>query len=401
MAEPVLFVSPAIYTESGVIDGYLMAVDGRIAAVEPGPVPDSFARLPRVEAPECRMLPGLIDLHVHGFGGWSVESGAPEELEHLARHLAYTGVTAFCPTCAAVPLPAMEAAVVAVRDLTLGQSGGARSLGMHLEGPYLNPARRGAMRQEWLRAPDLAEMRRLLDVAEGTLRRVTVAPELPGALEMIRYLAAEGIAVSGGHTDATYEEMKAGIRAGIGIATHTFNAMRGLHHREPGAAGALLTDPAVICEAICDLRHVHPAILRLLLRAVGRDRVAVISDAVAPAGLPPGQYQMEGMTVRIDPEGFCRLPDGTLAGSTLPMLSGLRHLVEVLGIPLEDAWPMVSLVPARAVGEAGRRGSLRVGKSADLVLVDSRWQVQWVVVEGKIVRRPDDPPPAYNPAFFG
>jgi N-acetylglucosamine-6-phosphate deacetylase len=278
--------------------------------------------------------------------------------------------------------------------------GGARILGSHLEGSFLNPAQKGAMNPELFRQPSMAEAERLLALGAGTVRRVTLAPELPGAPELIRYLVERGVAVAGGHTDARYAETVQGIDAGVRIANHTYNAMRGLHHREPGALGAYVLDDRVLCELICDFLHVHPAAVALLLRAAGHERIAVISDAIPAAGMPAGRYQLFGRDTMIDEQGYSKLANGTLAGSTRLMLDGVRNLVEGLGVPLTEACRMASLAPARAIGWADRKGSIAIGKDADLVMIDRNWQVQWTLVEGRVVRKPGDAPPELNPAFL-
>lgn len=395
-----LFESHAIYTENGAVDGYLLVEGGRIAAVAAGPVPDSLAGVPKFDATDARIIPGMIDMHIHGAGGWPVEGVGPAELRSLARYLAAFGVTGFLPSASARPLPTLEAMIVAVREAMNGDPDGAAILGTHLEGPYLNPVMKGAMNPDYFRAPMIDEMERLLELAGKTLLRVTLAPENPGALDLVRYLRERGVAVAGGHTEATYEQTMAGIEAGIRIGNHVYNAMKGLHHREPGALGAYLTDDRVLCEAICDFLHVHPVALKVLLRTAGRDRVAVISDAIPAAGMPPGEYHLLGRKVHIDEQGYSKLANGTIAGSTRLMLDGLRNLIEGLGLSWEDATHMAALTPAQAIGMSERKGSLAVGKDADFVVLGPDWQVLWTVVEGHVVRRPADPAPALNPAFL-
>ncbi|HWI65708.1 MAG TPA: N-acetylglucosamine-6-phosphate deacetylase [Symbiobacteriaceae bacterium] len=395
-----LLRSDAIYTEQGKIDGYLLVEGGRIAAVAAGPVPSAMADVPVVDAVGCRVIPGMIDLHIHGAGGWPVEGVGAGELRALARYLAAFGVTGFLPSASARSLEVLESTALTVRGAMAGEPDGAAILGTHLEGPYLNPAMKGAMNPDLFRLPSIPEMERLLELSEQTVRRVTLAPEKPGALELAAFLAAHGVAVAGGHTDATYDQTLAGIDAGVRIANHTYNAMKGLHHREPGALGAYMTDDRVLCEAICDFLHVHPAALKVLLRVAGRDRVAVISDAIPAAGMPPGDYRLLGREVHIDEQGYSKLANGTIAGSTKLMLHGLRNLVEGLGVSWEDATHMTALTAARAIGLGARKGSLAPGKDADLVVLGPDWQVAWTIVEGHVVRRPGDPAPDLNPAFL-
>lgn len=395
-----LFRSRSIYTESGKVDGYLLVESGRIAAVAAGPVPDALAGVPQVDAADCRIIPGLIDLHIHGAGGWPVEGAGLEGLRQLSRYLAAFGVTGFLPTASPRPVAELESTLRAVREFMSSPVDGAASLGAHLEGPYLNPAQKGAMNPNNFRTPSIAEVAQWLELSGSTIRRMTVAPERPEAHGLIRFLVERGVAVAGGHTDATYVETRAGIDAGIRIANHTYNAMRGLHHREPGALGAYLTDDRVICEVICDFLHVHPAAVELLVKAAGRDRVAIISDAIPAAGMPSGHYQLYGRDLFIDEQGFSKLANGTIAGSTKLMLDGLRNLVEGLGRSWEEVVHMGALVPARVIGLDHRKGSLVPGKDADLVVLAPDGQVRWTLVEGRVVRRPDSSAPELNPAFL-
>lgn len=396
-----LLQSRAIHTEHGTVDGYLTVAGGRITAVAPGRVPRNLAGVPRIDATDGRIIPGMIDMHIHGAGGWPVEGVGPAELRRLARYLAAFGVTGFLASASARSLPVLEECLDAVRGaMDAATTDGAAILGVHLEGPFLSPAMKGAMNPELFRAPSIPDMERLLARPGHIIRRVTLAPELPGALELAAFLIAHGVAVAGGHTDATYDQTVAAIDAGVRIANHTYNAMKGLHHREPGAHGAYMTDSRVLCEVICDFLHVHPTALQVLLRTAGPDRVAVISDAIPAAGMPPGEYRLLGRAVRLDEQGFSRLAGGTIAGSTRLMLHGLRNLIEGLAVSWEDAVHMTAFTAARALGLGARKGSLTPGKDADLVVLGPDWRVRWSIVGGQIVRRPDDPDPELNPAFL-
>jgi N-acetylglucosamine-6-phosphate deacetylase len=277
---------------------------------------------------------------------------------------------------------------------------GARILGLHAEGPYLSPAKPGGMNPDFFRDPSKEEVEHLRAMAPGALRHVTIAPERPGAVELIRWLAGQDdVIVSGGHTDATYEQARAGIDAGIRLSNHTYNAMRGLHQRDPGALGAFALDDRVTCELIGDGRHVHPAAMEFLVRVAGADRVCLVSDAVSPAGLSPGIYDVAGTgrDVRITEDGFCVFPDGTMAGSARLLLHGVRTMVEEVGVPPEEAVRMATLRPATVAGVDGSKGSLQAGKDADLVVVSETWEAVWTVVEGRVVRAPETPLPETNP----
>ncbi|MBX5475996.1 MAG: N-acetylglucosamine-6-phosphate deacetylase [Clostridia bacterium] len=343
--------------------------------------------------PNARVIPGLIDIHIHGGGGWDLLTGGMAAVRGLGRFLASRGTTAYRPTLGTTALDVMlEAARIigeAMRRWDAEPDNraewGAQMLGIHLEGPFLNPVRKGAMPAEEMQAPSVELFERFVAASGGRVAHMTIAPELPGALELIRHAAGKGITVAGGHTDATYEQFEAGVDAGIRLGTHAYNAMRGLHHREPGALGAVLADDRVHAELIADGMHVHPAAMRLLLRAKGVDRVCLISDAVATAGLPPGEYKSIARRVIVDEQGFCRLPDGTLAGSTLNLMQGVRNAVERLGCSLNEALAMASRNPARLIGWGDRKGTLEAGKDADFVVVDDELRPLLTVVGGVVV----------------
>ncbi len=400
MTDRLIFRSGEIHADHGVVDGHIVVSGGRIEAVTEGD-PPATTEGSVIDVRPHRVLPGLIDLHIHGAGGWSVEAGRADEIVALARFLAAAGITAFQPSTAALPPEGLEKVAVAVSEaMDEQQADGARILGLHAEGPYLSPQKPGAMNPDFFRDPVKDEIEHLGAVAPGALRHLTIAPERAGAVELIQWLAARGdVIVSGGHTDASYEQAQAGIDAGIRLSNHTYNAMRSLHQRDPGALAAFALDDRVTCELIADGRHVHPAAMDFLVRAAGPERICIVSDAVAPAGLPPGMYDLFGIgrDARITEEGFCVFPDGTLAGSALLLLHGIRTMVEEVGVPPEEAVRMASLRPATVAGVDGSKGSLSPGKDADLVAVSEEWEAVWTVVEGRVLLSPETPRPLTNP----
>ena len=398
MTGRLLFRSTEIFAAGGVVDGHLVVSDGRIESVAAGD-PPAGEEGSVVDVRTHRVFPGLIDVHVHGAGGWSVEAGIADELRALARFLAASGVTAFQPSTAALPPEGLEKVALAVREtMDDPPADGARILGLHSEGPFLSPEKPGAMNPAFFRDPSREEIERLSGLAPGVLRHLTIAPEQPGAVDLIRWLADRGdVAVAGGHTEASYDQAVAGIDAGIRLSNHTYNAMRGLHQRDPGALGAFALDDRVICEVIGDGRHVHPAAMELLVRVAGPERVCLVSDAVFPAGLPPQTYDLFGQEARVTEEGFSVFPDGTLAGSAQLLLYGVRTMAEQVGVPLEAAVRMATSQPAAAAGVGDSKGSLAPGMDADLVVVSDAWEPLWVLVEGRVVRSPDTAPPQTNP----
>ena len=331
------------------------------------------------------VAPGFVDLHIHGYGGHDTNSGELEELLALAELLPRYGVTAFLPTAVTAPHEELLRVSRAVAEAVRAQGDrprGARILGLHLEGPYINPEKAGAQNPAFIRRPSWEEFQAYWDASEGKIRTITVAPELPGALEFIKKAVKLGITVSIGHTAATYEETKAAIAAGARRATHLFNAMSPIHHRAPGAAVACLLAPEVVVELIADLVHVAGPMLELVWRTAGTERVALVTDAIPAAGLPDGHYALGGLEIEVR-EGVARLENGALAGSTLSLDRAVRNMVS-LGVPLPQALAMATVVPAAAVG-AGELGSLEPGGRADFLVLDRELNIQRVYIGGERV----------------
>lgn len=363
--------------------GWLLAGDGRIQLLGRGPAPDFPAgpNLRRVDAAGGHLLPGFIDLHVHGAVGHEVMDADRAGLWALARFYARHGVTAFLPTTWTASRDAIQRALECVAASVGPVPEGASIVGAHLEGPYLNPVRCGAQDVRQIRRADLSEARQFLDT--GVVRLLALAPEFEESLELVDECVRRGVTVSAAHTDASYEQVQAAVGRGLRQATHAFNAMRAFGHREPGAAGAVLALPEVRCELIADNIHVHPAAMKILVDVKGPAGVILITDAVRVAGLPEGAYQLDERTVTVR-AGAVRLPDGTLAGSSLTMDRALRNLLAATGRPLREVWAMTSLNAARSIGLSASKGSIEVGKDADLVLLDREHQVGLTVVGGEV-----------------
>lgn len=337
---------------------------------------------PTLDASDCILLPGFVDLHIHGSAGADVMDATPESLEKMGRFLVRHGVTGFyATTVTASHSDTLEAVANVSRFVKSSQPIGARVLGVHLEGPYISPQFPGAQNPAYLRPPSAEEFEELL--AAGPVRLITLAPELQGADTLIAMALAAGVRVVLGHTAATYEEAVAGFDAGISQATHTFNAMTGLHHRRPGTVGAVLSDDRVYAQLIADGIHVHPAAMRILGRCKGPARTLLISDAIRAAGMPPGRYEMGRLPVIVQ-DGACRLEDGTLAGSVLTLDAALRNVMSATGWPLALAWPMTSLSQAQAMGVDNEVGRIRAGAYADLTLLDADAQVVATMVGGRL-----------------
>jgi N-acetylglucosamine-6-phosphate deacetylase len=324
--------------------------------------------------------PGFIDLQVNG--GFGVEVGDDaEDLRHLAEQLPATGVTAFLPTMVSSPLEAYGHAERAFRAEPPVH--GALPLGLHFEGPFLSPRRSGAHRPAAIEnAPDALFESWLVS---PYVRLVTLAPETEGALARVRRLRERGIVVSLGHTDATYEQFVRGVDAGATLVTHVYSAMSGFQHRAPGAVGAALTDDRVTVGLIADGIHCHPAAVALAVRAKGAERVALVTDAIAGAGMGPGIYTLDGQEIHVD-ESAARLPDGTLAGSVLHLDQAVRNVVAWTGLDVAAACRMASTVPARVLG-LENKGRLAPGCDADLALFDEQLGLQATFREGRCLYR--------------
>ncbi|MBC7170049.1 N-acetylglucosamine-6-phosphate deacetylase [Candidatus Bipolaricaulota bacterium] len=365
-----------LVTPTGVREGDCLVQDGRIVALgevrSPGPVPE-------LDAAGRYLAPGFLDLHVHGGAGADFMDGDPAAARAIARFHAQHGTTGLLATIVPGPLDRMRRAMAAV----IGIPG---ILGIHLEGPFLNPEKAGALDAGWLLPPGRDAFRRLAAGFEGQIKVVTFAPELPGALDLVAEIGAIGAVPSIGHTAATYEQATAALVRGARHVTHLGNAMAGLHHRAPGSVGAALLSTASL-ELIPDGIHLHPAFFRLaveFLRGRGElHRLCLVTDATAAAGMPAGSYRLGDREVRLE-RGEVHLADGTLAGSALTLDQALRNAVGFAHLSPEGALTLVTTNPARVLGLDAELGSLAVGTRADLVLLDPELAVSATVCDGEI-----------------
>jgi N-acetylglucosamine-6-phosphate deacetylase len=334
------------------------------------------------------LAPGFVDIHMHGGAGLDVMQASPAELPRLNKFLTTHGVTGYFPTTVAAPLDQTCAALERLADAIAGASGSgngnavqARPLGIHLEGPFLSHKRRGVHPPEYLVEPTLEIFERLWQAARGQVRMMTIAPELPGAIEVIAEAALRNVCVSIGHSDAELGAARAGVRAGARHATHTFNAMRPLDHRDPGILAEVLTDSQITADIIADGIHVAPEVVQLFLHAKGRDRSVLITDATAAAGMPDGIYQLGPIQVEVK-DGRCTM-DGKLAGSVLTMDRAVRNVTQFARWSLQDAVRAATLNPARAVGLAQGHGVLVPGAEANLVVLSPGGEVRQTFVRGR------------------
>ncbi len=366
-------------TPAGVVEGWLEVSGERIAALGPGDPP----RPADHDLGGQWLVPGFVDIHVHGGARAAYMSGDPDDVASVAdlhRRYGTTTTMASLVTGTEDSLAATVASLAAMVDDGL-------LAGIHLEGPFLARARCGAHDPALLRTPEPALVERLLAAGRGTVRMVTIAAELPQAAEAVRQIIGAGALAAVGHTDATYDETRAALGAGATVATHLFNAMRPLHHREPGPVPALLEDAAVTVELICDGVHLHPAVVRTVVAAAGAGRVALVTDAMAAAGAGDGDYVLGALAVRVE-EGVARLVEGgAIAGSTLTMDRAFRFAVEA-GVPVEDTVLMASTNPARLLGLSERVGAIAAGLDADLVVLDDAFARTAVMSRGRWLSSP-------------
>ncbi len=361
-------VTGKVVTPTGVIRQGCVEINGeRITAV---------AEYPSVRDGHW-ILPGFVDMHTHGGGGHTFTTGDADEARAAAAFHLRHGTTTLLASLVSSPFELMRAATTAYRPLV---AEGVLA-GIHFEGPYLSAARCGAQNPEYLRDPSPEELTELVELGGGAIRMVTLAPERDGAVEAVKLLTGHGVVAAVGHTDATYDQTRAAVAAGASVATHLFNGMRPVHHREPGPVIALLDAPNVVCELVADGVHLHDGMLAFAAGTAGPERAALVTDAMAAAGMPDGEYELGGQAVTVS-GGIARLArDGAIAGSTLTMDAALRHAVAA-GLPVPDAARMVATTPARAIGLGDRVGALHVGLRADLVVLDDDLDVVRVMRAG-------------------
>jgi N-acetylglucosamine-6-phosphate deacetylase len=379
-----LLAGGRVVTPAGVLDpGWILVTGGLIGAVGSGDGREQVT--PGLEVAELSrrwVLPGFVDLHVHGGGGASFTEGSAGDARDAAAFHRAHGSTSLLASLVTAPLAELEARAA----LLAGLADEGVIAGLHLEGPFLSAARCGAQDPRHMLAPDVAVFERLRAAAGGHLRIITLAPELPGAAAVIRAAARAGVTVAVGHTDATAEAASAAVDTGATHATHLFNGMRPWHHREPGAAGALLDRDEVTCEIVVDGVHLHDMTVRLAARAAGPGRLVLVTDAMAAAGMPDGRYRLGPRLVDVA-GGVARLvgetgAPGAIAGSTATMAAVVRHAVAA-GVPVPEVAAAASTTPARVLGLGERTGALRPGLAADLVVCDEEFGLDRVMRHGR------------------
>jgi N-acetylglucosamine-6-phosphate deacetylase len=360
--------------------------DGRIASVSTRAANEFPGEGLIHDFPGATLAPAFFDVHIHGAKGHDVMEATAAALDAMGSFLAAHGTGSFLATTVTAPLDATLRALSGLAKLLTRPAveGQARAIGIHLEGPFLSHTRRGAQPAEHLLKPDIATFDRLFEAAEGRIRLMTLAPELPGAVELTAHATARGVRVSLGHSDATAAETRAAISAGAVSATHTFNAMRPLDHREPGILGTVLTCDALYAEMICDGIHVAPEMVKLWWRAKGPARAILVTDAMSAAGMPDGEYRLGDFTVQV--ANGRAMAGGVLAGSVLTLDRALANFMDFTGAPLEQALRLATVNPAAMTGLSDQAGTVAVGMPANLAAVDGAGRLVASVVNGRLVR---------------
>lgn len=382
MQRAILIKNGMIIMPQRVANGDVLVSGGKIRAVYPGGTKRIPGNAEVIDADKNYVCPGFIDVHVQGAGGADVLDGTKEALKTIARTLAKNGTTSFLATTVVSGSKSPHLGVV--DEVMTEGTGGANLLGIHLEGPYINPLRKGMIKPVNIKKASLKHLNKILKLSRGRLSMMTMAPEVKGALKIIPILKKKGVVVSFGHSNATYEETLTGLKKGITHVTHMFNAMPQLHHREPGPVPAIFEDRKCSLQVISDGVHIHPAVIRLLINIVGTDRIVLITDSMSAAGLGDGAYVYNGLKYT-SRRGAARYHDGTLIGTSLTLRKLVKRFMKFGSLTLSEAVKCASLNAARALGIETKTGSIEAGKDADMLFIDGNLNIKKVIVGGKFI----------------
>lgn len=337
-----------------------------------------------IDLGDYKVLPGLIDTHIHGCNGYDTMDANYIALNEMSMYLASIGVTSFLATTVTSYLEKIEKAIENVADCVDRGLKGSRLLGSYIEGPYITEKYKGAHPEELIRELNIKEIDRIIEKSRNTVKIITIAPEKPMSIEIIKYLTSKGIKVSLGHTNSTYEEAICAINGGASIAVHIYNGMRGLHHREAGMLGAALNRDDIRVELICDGIHVSPPAMQIVLKCKQSKDIILITDCMMAGGLKDGNYTLGELRVKME-EGIVKTKDGSLAGSTLKLINGIKNMHEMVGASLEEAINMATINPAASLGLDLEIGSIEKDKLADIIAIDNNYNTVFTMVNGKIV----------------
>jgi N-acetylglucosamine-6-phosphate deacetylase len=382
-----VFTAKTLYTPLRKVDEAVVSVEnGAVVSVASRTDSAGVQNKANVDFGDCVIAPGFFDIHIHGGVNCDVMRGTSDEMNKFETFLARHGVTSYFPTTVTASqgatLSALERLADRIEAAEKNSAGGATPLGIHLEGPFLSHSKRGVHPPVDLVEPSVAAFDRLWQAARGHVRMITIAPELSGAEEVIAEASKRGVCVSIGHSDATLEQARRGVKAGARHATHTFNAMRPLDHRAPGILGEVLTNNQLSADVIADGIHVDPTVVDLLFRTKGIENLVLITDAISATGMPDGRYQLGTLEVELK-DGRC-VRDGNLAGSALTMDRAVRNVMKFAGLDLQQAVRAASMNPAKAVGI--KKGTIELGADADFVVLTPTGEVRATVVKGVVVQ---------------
>ncbi|MDR2940646.1 MAG: N-acetylglucosamine-6-phosphate deacetylase [Clostridiales bacterium] len=368
--------SDEIFLENEIIPGYLSIGDGYIKDILTEGQAD-------IDLTGLKVLPGFIDIHVHGGNGFDTMDAEYEAIDAISRYKIEEGVTSFCPTTVTAPEPKIMKALKNIAEAKQRGVSGAKIIGGFLEGPYIDKEFKGAHPEEFIVDIDLVGLQKYIDT--GAIKSVAIAPNLDNAYDAIKFCKARGIDVRIGHSGADCGQVQEAIKYGANIAIHTYNAMTGLSHRSPGFVGETLVNDGIYNEIICDLIHVSKRAIQVLVKCK-RDKVVLITDCMEAGGLPEGVYKLGELEVVVK-DNVVRLAEGgSLAGSTLSVISAVKNMNKIIGVPLFQAVKMAAQNPAKALGIYDEIGSLAVGKKADLIAIDDDFNVKFVMVDGKVIK---------------
>ncbi|MET3697547.1 N-acetylglucosamine 6-phosphate deacetylase [Bacillus oleivorans] len=380
-----LLINGEIYTEEKIIEnGYIHIAEGIIQAVGPMETAPSHIEN-QFDANGQKVVPGFIDVHIHGVGGADTMDASNEAYETMARTLPQEGTTSFLATTATQSIEAIEKALqaIALYRKSENKPGKAEMAGVHLEGPFLHPDKAGAQHPSFIQEPNMELFEKWRALSDDSIRLVTLAPERPNGYQLVEYLKSNGIIASIGHSNAAYDEVKQAIGKGLSHVTHLYNAMRPLHHRDPGVVGAALLHRELTAEIIADGIHVHPKMIEHAIQSKGTDRIVLITDSMRAKCLKNGIYDLGGQEVKVEGRK-ATLADGTLAGSVLKMKDAVKLIVEDTSFTLVDSIQFTSVNPAKELGLYERKGSLSSGKDADIVVLNQKLDVVLTVCRGEI-----------------
>ncbi|WP_411344164.1 N-acetylglucosamine-6-phosphate deacetylase [Paenibacillus sp. WLX1005] len=372
-------------TSEGEVHADLVIANSNIQAIQSPLDRDESIFEHIIDGDDQLIIPGMIDVHIHGANNYDMMDGTTKSIQEVSQKCLQTGCTGFLVTSVTSSLEQLLCMIEAVKKV-VGREQGAHILGIHLEGPYLNIEKKGMQDPRFIRHCNIDEMRLIFEHAEGLIKMVTIAPELPGADELIEYLKSKHVIVAAGHTNATYEEAVHAFKNGVTHITHCFNAMPHIHHRNPGITTAALEHDEVSVQAIVDHVHLHHGIVRLMHKIKTADRMVLITDALQAMGMADGSFQFGGHQVTVQ-DGIARLSDGTLASSTVTMNMALQTAVH-MKIPLYETIKMATATPARILQQY-HLGAIKEGYAADLVILDSGFQVKKVLLKGTLVYSQD------------